>query len=508
MISQKKLGVTFSYINTIFNALLNIILVPLFISNLGAAEYGVYKIMNSFAGYLFIMDMGIGTIVTRYVALFRHKEDEEGIKKCIATSTVVCAILCLAVALIGLFLRIQISVIYSSSLTSNQLDLARRLFSIMIINIIVTLITHLFTGYINAYERFAYTNGMSVLRLIVRFIALFIGVTKTRSALSIVLIDLGINTSLLAIYILYCFVKLKMQICVVMFDRSLVKQYTIFSGAILFQSIVNQVNNSVDNVILGAMVSPEIVTMYSSGLTIYGFYVTMPDAINHVFLPQATRMFGEKLPDDDGRSLTNFVSRIGRYEAILCLGIMGAFISFGKDFVLLWVGNENIGAWSVALLLMIPVTIPMCENLMVTVLNACNKRMFRSLVLAGVAVFNVITTILLIPKLGYVGAAIGTFLSILIGHGIILNIYYKKVFKLRILEMLKMVYLKTLPCSVATCLIMFLFSNLFDVITWKGFIIKSVIYMLIYGVLVCVVALTKSERERIKFFVLSFIKNK
>lgn len=63
--SQKKWGVLLSYLTTAITALMNIVFVPFYISKLGAAEYGVYKIMNSFSGYLIIMDMGIGTIVTR-----------------------------------------------------------------------------------------------------------------------------------------------------------------------------------------------------------------------------------------------------------------------------------------------------------------------------------------------------------------------------------------------------------------------------------------------------------
>jgi O-antigen/teichoic acid export membrane protein len=495
--SQKKWGVLLSYLTTAITALMNIVFVPFYISKLGAAEYGVYKIMNSFSGYLIIMDMGIGTIVTRYVSLYRYKKDDIHIKKCISTSAVVCIILSAIVLILGLLLQSKINNLYGKTFSAEQLFLARHLFILMVSNIVITLVTHLFTGYINAHEQFAFTNGFSVIRLLVRIIAIYLCVSITRNSLTIIILDIIINFTLLLLYAMHSIIKLKMEISIKMFDRGLLKQYTLFSGAILFQSIVNQVNNSVDNMILGAMVSPEIVTMYSSGLTIYGLYVTLPDAINHVFLPQATRLFGEKLPNDNGYTITNFVSRIGRYEAIICLGILGAFFSFGKEFVYLWIGNDNIGAWSVALLLIIPVTIPMCENLMVTVLNACNKRMFRSVVLACVAVFNIITTIILIPKLGYIGAAIGTFLSILIGHGIVLNIYYNKAFNLRVILMLKTVYLKLIPCCVLPCIVLYIMSLFINQISWLIFIIKGFIFLALYLLSVYIFYLSKEEKGKI-----------
>ena len=48
---------------------------------------------------------------------------------------------------------------------------------------------------------------------------------------------------------------------------------TSFSLAILLQAVVNQVNDNMDTVILGAMVAEkQVITMYSSALSIYTIY--------------------------------------------------------------------------------------------------------------------------------------------------------------------------------------------------------------------------------------------
>jgi O-antigen/teichoic acid export membrane protein len=249
------------------------------------------------------------------------------------------------------------------------------------------------------------------------------------------------------------------------------------------------------------MVSPEIVTMYSSGLTIYGLYVALPEAINHVFLPQATRMFGDKLPDDDGEKITAFIVRAGRFEAILCLAILGGFTAFGKGFIELWIGIENVNAWYVALLLMIPVTIPMCENLMVTILNATNKRMIRSVILAIMAAINIVLTIVLIPILGYLGAAIGTFLSLTLGHGIMLNIYYHKRFKLKVFSMFKRVYLRLLPCTAIACATTYFLTKWLGKISWIKVSVVGIIYICIYGALVYILYLNDYEKKTLRHMI-------
>jgi len=494
MANQKKAGILLSYLGTISSALINIVLIPYLISKLGPAEYGVYKIMHSFAGYLLLMDLGVGTILTRFVSLYEAKQEREKVDRCVATGFAVCILLSVIVALAGYALEGQIGPLYENTLTAGQLQLAHQLFRLLVLNVEVSLFQHFVMGYISAFEKFFVAKGLLFLQIVFRFILTVVLVSLFQSALVVALVELSFNAATLLIAIWYARSKLGMRIDFRKFDRSLISQYFLFSAAILFQSIVNQVNNSVDNMILGAMVSPEIVTMYSSGLTVYGLYVSLPEAVNQVFLPQATRDFGERL-EEDGIALTDFVVRIGRYEAILCIAILSGFLFIGRDFVQLWIGQENMGAWGVALLLMIPVTIPMCQNVMVTVLNARNKRLFRSVILAAVALLNIAVTIALIPRLGYIGAAVGTFLSILLGHGIMLNVYYHKAFHLRIFDMFKRVYGRSIPCGAAayglSCGLTFWIGG----VSWAKLILKGCIFGGIYLLLIFRFFLTEKEKE-------------
>ena len=502
--SQKKAGVILSYVNTVITSLMNILFVPLFISHLGAAEYGVYKIINSFAGYLLIMDFGIGTIVTRYVSLYNSKGDIRQRNRCVATSVIVSMMLVTIVMIIGLTLKTQINNIYKNSMTTEQLALAHDLYLMMIINIALSMICHLFSGYVNAYERFIVSNALATGRLMLRIIIILALLFTGHTARLIIATDLFLTAALLIIYMLYCFTKLDMKINLKQFDKSLLVGYFMFSGAVLLQSVVNQVNNSVDNMILGVMSSPEVVTMYSSGMTIYGLYVALPQTVANVFLPQATRLFGEKLPDDDGTKLTDFVVRPGRYEAMICMAILIGFTLLGKDFIALWIGNEYSDAWMVALLLMVPFTIPLCENVMITILNAQNKRMFRSVVLFGVAGLNVLLTVFLVGRVGFIGAAIGTCVSVILGHGIVINIYYVKKFKLRLWYMCKALFKGILPCAIAV-FVLCIPLYFWETSGWIGLAAKASVFGILYAGILYRFGLNTEEKSVVGVL-LSFFK--
>lgn len=74
MKSEKKAAVLFSYINSILSIGVNIFWGPYLIHTLGDVEYGIYQMVASFAGYLVLMNFGTGTVMTRYVSLYKARQ--------------------------------------------------------------------------------------------------------------------------------------------------------------------------------------------------------------------------------------------------------------------------------------------------------------------------------------------------------------------------------------------------------------------------------------------------
>ena len=75
---------------------------------------------------------------------------------------------------------------------------------------------------------------------------------------------------------------------------------------------------------------------------------------------------------------------------------------------------------------MLPVTIPLIQNLGVEIQRAKNLHKARSVVYLVVAVSNIFVSIPCIKMWGAKGAAIGTAISLFAGNGIFMNFYYHK----------------------------------------------------------------------------------
>ena len=72
---SRKAGVIMSYILMIFEVLSTLLITPYLIRELGQAEYGVYKLVAAITAYLLLLDLGIGSATTRYIAKYRVDKD-------------------------------------------------------------------------------------------------------------------------------------------------------------------------------------------------------------------------------------------------------------------------------------------------------------------------------------------------------------------------------------------------------------------------------------------------
>lgn len=77
-----------------------------------------------------------------------------------------------------------------------------------------------------------------------------------------------------------------------------------------------------------------------------------------------------------------------------------------------------------ALLLIIPVTVPLIQNLGIEIQRAKNMHKARAVVYLAIAIANVLISIPLIKLMGPTGAALGTAISLIAGNAIFMNWYY------------------------------------------------------------------------------------
>ena len=261
-------------------------------------------------------------------------------------------------------------------------------------------------------------------------------------------------------------------------------------------TIADQIFWKADQVILGKLFNTAVIAVYSVGAQIYMIYMQFGMQIANVFYPRLSALYAE---ENGLKRVSDLFIKVGRLTLYILLLILTGFILFGKEFLQLWVGQGYEEAYYIAIIVMIPFSIDLAQNLGLVILQIVGQYNFRAKIYFVSAFLNIFTTIILAARYGIIGAAVSTGLSMLITNVIIMNIYYKRKTGLDINEYWKQVIMILLMSVLLMLMALFvksisglLFSN---VIVLSGGIL---VYICVYVLLMYFFVMNNYERELIR----------
>lgn len=145
------------------------------------------------------------------------------------------------------------------------------------------------------------------------------------------------------------------------------------------------------------------------------------------------------------KELSDIFIRTGRLQSIVLQYILCGFIIFGLPFTIFWAGEDYSDAYYITLLFMTSLYIPAIQSTGIIILQAKNQLKFRTLLFLGISIISIIMQSILSIKYGAIGCAIGISLTLILGQGLVINIYYKIKQKLDILSFWKEIAKMWLP---------------------------------------------------------------
>lgn len=491
--NEVKWGAVLSYLLIIINSCYGVLIVPYILSSLGEIEYGVYKTISSLSSSLMILDLGIGGTCMRYIAKFKSEDQKSRIESFISMALGEGSVICLALCIVSAVVYKLIPTIYSSGLSASEIILAEKLFIILAVTMVFHIIENVFNGIISGHNHFTFANGLKLIRILSRIALIFIVFAFVKNAVVLVLIDLVLTVVQIAIEFLYVRLKLhvKVRLSFKNWDKGIFKESFKYTVLLFVATIAAQINNNLDNVVIGAIQGAEFVTVYSMGLLIFGMFEQLSTSISGVMLPTVTDILKK---DTDGTEIQKTVVQIGRIQFMLLGAAFAGFIVLGKDLISLWLGEGFDDVYIITLTLMAPALLELCVNVCLSVLRAKNILGFRTGVLFAVTVMNAVITFVGVKLFGYYAAAVGTALSFLIGSVIVMNIYYYKKLSFRMIKIYKNIFSGTWLCLlISACAIAV--TSRFLPNGWIGFILNIAVFCIVYAVTLLLFGLKKEEKQ-------------
>ena len=459
MFQSKKMGITLSYVNTFLSMVFGIILSSYLIRALGDTEYGVYQTVTAFANYLLILELGTGTITQRNVVICYQNGDQDGIDKTISTMWLITIILSLAISIISIFFYCSIDNLYKNTMLPDQVQYAKKIFFFFMGNLLLTFLTQTLNGYALGVKKFSFAQITRLVRVVIRTVTI-IGITVFyRHSIVIAAVDFLLSLVCFLLTFNFCRRKCSMHIRISLFDKSIIAESLPLCLALLLQSVIQQANNSVDKVIIGAKLSVASVAVYSVAQYIYSIFVSVMIAPVTMYLPQVAEDLNKGL---NKHHFTDTLIQPTRLISLISGMILFGFIAVGKQFVITFYGIEKVQAWVYALVLIVPLFLSMTNGVVINILDITKKRLVRSLVLLGITLVNIILTWIWVNHFGVIGAVMATAITMFVGQVIILNIYYDLALNIEIFRLYWIAYHKTIPILAASAASAYWISNFFS----------------------------------------------
>ena len=431
----------------------------------------------------------------RYIAKFKSEERKDKIEAFVSMALGEGSLICCGLMVISAIVYVLIPTIYAEGLSPSEVELAKKLFVFLALNMVFHIVENVFNGVISGFNKFTVSNGIKLGRILFRVALLFVVFLFVKSAIALVLIDLFLTILQIIVELVYVEKKLGVRIkpSFKNWDKELFAESFKYTLLIFVTTIAAQINNNLDNVVIGAIRGSALVAIYSMGLLIFGMFEQLSTSLSGVMLPTVTNVLKN---DENGKQIQNTIINIGRIQFMLLGAALVGFTVLGKQAILLWLGEGYEDVYTITLILMAPALLELCVNVCLAVLRAKNMLGFRTAVLLATTVLNGIITIVGVRLFGYYAAAIGTAVSFLLGSVIIMNIYYWKKLSFNMFKIYRNIFSGTWICLLISGAAILVSSNFFNS-GMISFILNAGIFFVVYGITMVLFGFKKEEKKKI-----------
>ena len=493
-VNQLKAGVVLNYVVIILNTVVGLLYTPYMLRMMGQSEYGLYSLVASVIAYLTVLDLGFGNAIVRYTAKFRAEKKTEEQYEMFGMFFLLYLVIGIIAFGIGLGLYFNVGTLFGDTMTAVELDRARIMMLLLVAHLAFTFPMSIWGSIIQAYEDFVFQKSLNIFRIILNTAVMICLLHFGYKAVAMVVVQTIFNVLTLVLNFIYCRRKLNIHIYFRFkhFHWGFLKEVAIYSFWIYLNAIMDRVYWSTGQFVLGATVGTAAVAVFAIAIQLEGMYMQFSTAISSVFLPKVTAMVAT---NRSRKEISDLFIRTGRMQYIVLAYILSGFIIFGRQFIELWAGAGYTDAYIISLLFFIPLTVPLIQNLGITILQARNEMKFRSVLYIIIALVSLAMQIVLTRFFGGIGCAMGVSGALVVGQILIMNVYYRRRQDLDIKTFWKEISKMSIIPIVLIFSSMLVIRHFFALDSWGKLILGIAAFSLVYIPLFFRFSMTDDERN-------------
>lgn len=471
---QIKIGAIISYLALGINILASLIYLPWMVSMIGKSNYALYTLATSFIS-LFMLDFGLSSAVSRFVAKYNAEGKKSQIDEFISTISRLYIIIDGFIFIVLFVVFFFIGLIYKG-LTTEEIVIFRQLYIIVAINSLISFPFLPLSGILNAYELFIQQKCAELFQKIFSIALIVIVLLNGGDVRALVIVN--VIAAILTIALKLFFVKrhTTVKIKVGSINKDVFFEVAKFSIWVTVMSLAQRCIFNLAPSILGIVSNSTEIALFAPANALEGYFYTVSAAVNGLFLATVSRYVANN--EDD--KIYKLMVRVGRYQFIVMGLVFIEFICIGHDFMINWMGKEFVKAWPCAIILFIPDILIFSEQIANTTVIAKNKVKQQAI---GYVIMAASCLTLSFP-LSLIWGAVGACIAIGVSYSILfiyMNILYYRKLNINVFGFFKECYLRlALPMIVIAFVGYVVCAKFVPVSGWLGLILKGGIVLLLY----------------------------
>lgn len=496
--SQRRYGAALSYLSMAVSLTIAFLLTPILLEVLGKGQYGLYSLVASFVAYFMMADIGLNDTVLRYVVRYTHSGDREELGTFLGATLVGYLGVVLLVLGVGIAGFALLTPEVWPRLSAVELQELKFMYGVGLASACVLLMANPFGAILSAHQKFIFLQVAGIATGLISAALVVAYLQYGQSVRIVFILNTAVQASVALFQIGYVLTRIRPPFRLRAVSVAYVREKLNFAAPIFIVVLVEMIYWRLDNLIIGSMVGAASVAIYAIGMLFQKHLQRLATTISRVWIPHLIQLMETGA---GARETTMLVVKIARLQMLVVLPVMAGIVFFGRDFLRLWLGPDFVAAYPIMLLILLPFSIEVIGGIRNTVLQVRGLYWRRAVATVIIAVLNVVLTIILIPRVGIIGAAIGTGAGILCSYayihlllhakgGFLVGVFYR--------ELLRGLWIVVIGLAAAGAAL-----NLWPTAGWFEFIAKGALFVAAYAPLAWLLGMNQGERG----YLLSFARD-
>jgi len=438
-------------INLALTVCISFFMMPFIINILGDKWYGLWVLIGSLMGYYMVLDFGLLSAIQRYLA--RSLENTDELNRIINTSLIILTILSIGAALLCIIFWVITPHLINEE---DAIPTMRQLVIILGIKTVVSFPFMVFNGMLSAKIRFDITSYIGISKSLLRTLLIIIYLNSGYGIVSLAIITLCAE--------IFAFVLIAIQANKLFpqisykreyFDWELAKTMLHFGKFTFIGDVSNLLKFKIDDFIIANYIGLASITIYTIAFSLFNYALQLINAMLGGILSVLS-----KNDRDSQKALRKNFLLFTEVSAIIVSYLAVFLLTFGDDFINLWMGNAYEESYAILVIFSFILLITGSTRSSISLFYATANHKHYAYINIIDGMCNLAISLYLVDEYGLIGIALGTLIPTVIFRLFILTNYACKIIELATIDYWRIILPHWGMATILGVLIYLVFQNL------------------------------------------------